>query len=180
MKDYITEAMHLIEDATDGLSEPELTTAIAGRWSPAQVLEHLAKAFGGSAKAMEQQLASGELAPMRRLSLKDRVGIFVVCKVGYFPEGRPAPPQTVPTEHPEGLVTVARIKENLSRTGRALDACEKRWGSRVCVFTHPVLGPLTVPQWRRFHFVHTRHHMGQVRERAARNRQSQSVPASTS
>jgi hypothetical protein len=25
-----------------------------------------------------------------------------------------------------------------------------------------VLGPLTIPQWRRFHLVHTQHHMKQV------------------
>jgi hypothetical protein len=175
MENYVTKAMQLIEDSTNGLSEHELATPSNSRWSPAQVLEHLAKAFGGSAKAFELQLASGTLAPLRPLTFKDRVGIFLICDLGYFPEGRNAPPMTIPSDAPEGLVAVKRIKENLERVGRALDETEKKWGSRVCIFTHPILGPLTVPQWRKFHFVHTRHHMKQVRERAAQNRQTQSA-----
>jgi hypothetical protein len=76
----------------------------------------------------------------------------------------------VPSDNPSGLLTLQRIKENLERAGKALDESEKKWGSRAMIFTHPVLGPLTVSQWRKFHFVHTRHHMKQVRERAAANR----------
>ncbi len=170
MDTYITKAMRLIEESTAGLSESELSGSRDGKWSPAQVLEHLAKAFGGSAKAFELQLQSGELQPLRTLTLKDRIGIFVICNLGYFPEGRKAPPMTVPSENPQALVALQRIKENLERTGKALDETEKKWGSHVRIFTHPVLGPLTVPQWRKFHYVHTRHHMKQVVERAAANR----------
>jgi hypothetical protein len=170
MDNYITKAMRLIDDSTAGLSEQELTESRDGKWSPAQVLEHLAKAFGGSAKAFELQLQSGELQPLRALTVKDRVGIFMICKLGYFPEGRKAPERTVPSDNPPGLVTLQRIKENLERAGRALDESEKKWGSRAQIFTHPVLGPLTVSQWRQFHLTHTRHHMKQVRERAAANR----------
>ena len=170
MDTYITKAMRLIESSTAGLSEQELVGSRDGKWSPAQVLEHLAKAFGGSAKAFELQLQAGQLQPMRALSIKDRVGIFIVCTLGYFPEGRKAPSMTIPSDSPEGFVVLHRIKENLERTGRALDESEKKWGSGVRIFTHPVLGPLTVPQWRKFHYVHTRHHMKQVVERAAENR----------
>jgi hypothetical protein len=170
MDNYITKAMRLIDDATAGLSEQELTGAPYGKWSPAQVLEHLAKAFGGSAKAFELQLQAGELQPLRPLTFKDRVGIFMVCTIGYFPEGRKAPERTVPSDNPPGLLTLQRIKENLERAGKALDESEKKWGSCALIFTHPVLGPLTASQWRKFHFVHTRHHMKQVCERAAANR----------
>jgi hypothetical protein len=170
MDNYITKAMRLIDDSTQGLSEQELTAAPPGKWSPAQVLEHLGKAFGGSAKAFEIQLDQGSLQPLRPLTFKDRVGIIMVCTLGYFPEGRQAPERTVPSENPPGLITLQRTRENLERAGKALDESEKRWGNRALIFTHPVLGPLTVSQWRAFHFVHTRHHMKQVCERAAANR----------
>lgn len=170
MDSYITKAKELIERSTTGLTEMELVGAPEGKWSPAQVLEHLAKAFGGSAKAFELQLESGELQPLRASTMKERVGVFLICGLGHFPEGRKAPERTLPSDRPEGLPTLRRTLENLDRAGRALDALEKRWGTRAKVFTHPVLGPLTVPQWRKFHFVHTRHHMKQVVERAAMNR----------
>ncbi|MGZ4836286.1 MAG: DUF1569 domain-containing protein [Terriglobales bacterium] len=30
---------------------------------------------------------------------------------------------------------------------------------------HPFLGPLTADEWRKFHWVHGRHHTRQIRER---------------
>lgn len=171
MDTYITKALQLLDEMTAGLTEEDLTRAQDGKWSPAQVLEHLGKAFGGSAKAFELQLQAGELQPMRPLTFKDRVGIFLICKVGYFPEGRKAPPMTLPAEAPLGLATLQRTRENLVRAGKALDQMEEKWGTGVKVFTHPVLGPLTVSQWRKFHFVHARHHMKQVRARATANRE---------
>jgi DinB superfamily len=166
MVTYLTKALRLIEESTSDLSEQQLTTSHKGRWSAAQILEHLARAFGSTAKAFEQQLESGELLPIRPLTIKDRVGIFLVVKVGYFPEGRKAPEWTVPSDAPGGAASLQRIKQNLDRMATAIDRAEQKWGSEICVLTHPILGPLTVPQWRKFHFVHTRHHMKQVRQRA--------------
>jgi hypothetical protein len=40
--------------------------------------------------------------------------------------------------------------------------CEARFGRRVQVLDHPILGPLTAPQWRKLHLVHGRHHQKQV------------------
>lgn len=166
MNANITKALRLIEDSTHGLSEEALTRPCDGHWSPAQVLEHLARAFGGSAKYLENQLAAGQIQPMRAMTMKDRVQVFVVTRVGYFPEGRQAPAPTVPGDNPEGLAMVARTLENLQRVGKVLGDSEKKWGSGTRLFPHPVLGPLTAPQLCRFHFVHTRHHMKQVCERA--------------
>jgi hypothetical protein len=51
---------------------------------------------------------------------------------------------------------------------QGLAECEQRFGSEVKMADHVVLGPLTIPQWRRFHLIHTRHHMKQIeRLRAA-------------
>jgi len=166
MDTYITKAMRLIDDATAGLTPAQLENAPEGKWTAAQVLEHLARAFGTSAKAMELALEKPQ-PTVRALTIKDRVGIFLVTGLGYFPEGRKAPAITVPGDNPRGPETVQRIKENLARCGKAIDACEAKWGSSNRILDHPVLGPLTPSQWRKFHFVHTRHHMKQVRERSA-------------
>ena len=179
MDTYITKTLQLIDEATAGLTEEDLTRTQDGKWSPAQVLEHLGKAFGGSAKAFELQLQAGELQPLRPLTMKDRVAIFTVCTIGYFPEGRKAPSMTLPSENPQGLATLQRARENLLRAGKALEQIAEKWGTRIKVFTHPVLGPLTVPQWRKFHFVHTRHHMKQVRECGSANRERARATSAT-
>jgi hypothetical protein len=44
--------------------------------------------------------------------------------------------------------------------------CECRFGSATKILDHPILGPLTAEQWRKFHWVHGRHHARQIRERA--------------
>jgi hypothetical protein len=42
--------------------------------------------------------------------------------------------------------------------------CEARFGKRTRVLDHPVLGPLTARQWRKFHWVHGRHHVKQIQK----------------
>jgi hypothetical protein len=40
--------------------------------------------------------------------------------------------------------------------------CEARFGKRTRVLDHPILGPLTGRQWRKFHWVHGQHHLKQI------------------
>ena len=47
-----------------------------------------------------------------------------------------------------------------------LDAMGAAAGTRTKVLKHPVIGPLSVDQWRKFHWIHTRHHARQILERA--------------
>jgi len=49
----------------------------------------------------------------------------------------------------------------------ALTECAARFGVLVKVLDHPVLGPFSIEQWRKFHFVHGRHHVKQIRRRRA-------------
>jgi hypothetical protein len=46
---------------------------------------------------------------------------------------------------------------------RQLSRCQETCGSKGWLANHPVLGPLTIYQWPKFHRVHTRHHMKQIR-----------------
>jgi hypothetical protein len=43
--------------------------------------------------------------------------------------------------------------------------CEELFGPRQKVLDHPVMGPLTASQWRKFHWIHGRHHIAQIVER---------------
>jgi len=41
--------------------------------------------------------------------------------------------------------------------------CEEKFGSSSKLLDHPILGPLTGAEWRKFHLVHGRHHVKQIR-----------------
>ena len=47
--------------------------------------------------------------------------------------------------------------------------CEARFGGRANVLDHPILGPLSAPQWRKLHVVHGRHHLKQLLRLRERN-----------
>jgi len=55
------------------------------------------------------------------------------------------------------------IRKNLVAMDEVISACEERFGARTKLSAHPVLGPITARQWRRFHQIHTSHHMRQIR-----------------
>jgi hypothetical protein len=61
---------------------------------------------------------------------------------------------------------VEKARNDIGAKIVAMDAiiaqCEARFGRRVQVLDHPILGPLTAPQWRKLHLVHGRHHQKQV------------------
>jgi hypothetical protein len=90
-----------------------------------------------------------------------RVLTFVIVGVGYMPSGREAPA----VARPRGL-PAEKVQNEIGAKMAAMDAiiaqCEARFGRRVHVLDHPILGPLTAPQWRKLHLVHGRHHQKQL------------------
>jgi hypothetical protein len=57
------------------------------------------------------------------------------------------------------------IVPELQRMALGLDDCERRFGTRTKIMDHLFLGPLTADEWRKFHWVHGRHHARQIRQR---------------
>ncbi len=129
------------------------------------MIEHLSTTWLLTADAMEDRLRKERPVQTRRTP-KQRVAQFMVCDLGYFPRGREAPSITKPaaeTASPlDGNDLVTRIGTILAAMDSALDRMEPVAAGKVAL-THPVLGPLTVAQWRKFHRVHARHHAGQIR-----------------
>jgi hypothetical protein len=56
------------------------------------------------------------------------------------------------------------ILENVVRMDAVIQECETRFGRSKPIADHPVLGPLTASEWRKFHLVHAKHHAKQIRK----------------
>jgi uncharacterized protein DUF1569 len=81
---------------------------------------------------------------------------------GYLPSGREAPSFSRPRGLPAEKV-LTDIAGKISEMDEMIARCEKKLGSGK-LLDHPILGPLTGAQWRKFHLVHGRHHMKQIRK----------------
>lgn len=165
MDSFIEKTYRAIDEATQGMTAAELAWHPKGKWSAAQVLEHLSLTYVGTAKVARRLAASENPEPFVR-SMKNRLATFIVITLGYFPSGRKSPEMVVPGNG----VAAPTVLENLRTMDEALAECERRHGPGVTA-AHPVIGPLTLPEWRKFHWVHARHHMKQIaalREAAGR------------
>jgi len=166
MDSYLERLQQELEDAIGDADHNALAQAPAGKWNAAQILEHLFLTYKntnrGMAKCLEQ---SASLAT--RATLKHRVATLLVVKLGYLPGGRQAPERATPQGMP--LEEVLRvITPELQRMGSDLNECERRFGIQAKIIDHPFLGPLTADEWRKFHWVHGRHHARQIRERTGK------------
>jgi hypothetical protein len=161
MSPELERTLQEIDSATNGMTDEQLAWHPATTWSTGDILEHLSLAFAGTIAGMHRRLENGH--PTKRVAtIKERLLSFVLTRLGYFPSGRGAPAGTVPQGVPP-RTALATIRRNLIAMDAAIAQCEQRFGPRIKFASHPVLGPLKAKEWRRFHYVHTRHHMRQVR-----------------
>jgi len=134
----------------------------AGKWTAAQVLEHLYLTYHNTNKGIAKCLEKG--APLgTQITLLHRVGTLLVVNVGYFPQGRKSPERALPKGMAMDEVRRAILPE-LERMDAGLVECEIKFGAEARIMDHPTLGPFRVGQWRKFHWVHGRHHARQIRE----------------
>src|SRR5260370_37737984 len=165
MNPELEKLLQSFDRATLGMSPAQL------QWLPAefreqnkccvaQILEHLSLTYSGTAGLMRKVVASGACMATTP-SIRQRLGALMVVDIGHFPRGREAPVRVVPrSANPDTVVRA--MQDNLIAMDNALSACEQRFGRRVKVADHPVLGALTVRQWRRFHALPGRHHLPQI------------------
>ncbi len=159
MDSRLEELRREVVAATEGMSAEQLNWHPQGKWCTAEVLEHLYLTYTGTIKGFERVLEAGKPLAARP-TLKHRMSAMVVLHLNYLPEGRKAPANTVPRGLP-----VERVRAEVEGKIAAMDAvmrrCEERVG-RGKVLDHPVLGPFSTAQWRKFHLVHGRHHVRQI------------------
>jgi hypothetical protein len=93
--------------------------------------------------------------------MAQRVLTSVVARLGHIPTGLKAPA----IAQPKGL-PAEQVRNEIGGKMVAMDAiitqCEARFGGRVHVLDHPILGPLSATQWRKLHVVHGQHHLKQL------------------
>lgn len=153
-------ALEAIDHATQGMTSEQMTWHPAEKWSAAEILEHLSLAYARTVDRMKSALQEGT-PEVRRRTFREWVGGLIVLKLGRIPPGRKAPegllPRSVP---PDQALDSARSK--LAELDHVIDQCQERFGGGRNVLVHAILGPLSTSEWRRFHCVHTLHHMHQI------------------
>ncbi len=158
-----------LESAVDGMSTEQLSWHPPGKWCAAEVLEHLYLTYTGTTRGFERVMSKGR--PLAsRASMAHRVLTLVVVGLGYVPAGLKAPAVAQPRGLPSEKVR-NEIGEKIAAMNAIIAQCEARFGRRVQLLDHPILGPLTATQWRKLHLVHGEHHLKQLlqlRESATR------------
>jgi len=149
-------------DATQTQIRP--STANPDKWSIQQIVQHLILTYANTEIAINGRLTKG--APTRaQPTLQQRIRQYAVTSLGYFPGGREAPSPVCPPDCSlplSGEELSHKAAVGLARIDQLFAQAESLFGSRRAI-SHVVLGPLSIYQWRRFHLIHGRHHLRQIR-----------------
>ena len=163
MHPHLQHCLAILEDATRGGGAECSTRRHPDQWCVAEVVEHLQRAYLGTAKGLERCLETG--APIATgQTFTQWFYSFALIRLGMFPEGRKAPKHVIPTGEMDLGAVLGAARRDLDRLDAAAARTREKFGT-VKVVDHPILGALTVDQWLKFHLVHTRHHEKQIRAR---------------
>ncbi|HSY02197.1 MAG TPA: DinB family protein [Acidobacteriaceae bacterium] len=134
------------------------------RWSAQDLIQHLVLVCRSTSRLLETRLQRGKPAHGHG-SMVQRLLQVVVLVFGHMPHGAPAPPFARPGQlhwpAMNGDELLEILRQEMDQMDQLLDSCRKRFGIQRAA-THFLLGPMRVDQWRRFHAVHTRHHLEQM------------------
>jgi hypothetical protein len=160
MDSHLKELKQAVESAVEGLSTEQLSWHSAGKWCAVEVLEHLYLTYTGTIKGFAKVMEAGKPLATRP-TMKQRARTLVVVGLKHMPEGRQAPATTRPRGLPAEKVR-NEVGAKLAEMDAIISECETRFGRGRRLLDHPILGPLTAGQWRKFHLMHGRHHVKQI------------------
>jgi len=148
-----------LRDRTDA----EWERGPAGKWTPAQIVEHLALGLSLSGATF---LARRNHAPMSRRprTPAERIAALLILGFRWFPPGRKAPSRTTPMEQITRRVAEEHFLAGIAEWVQVERDLLPTRGHDLFV-KHPRLGDLTIGEWIRFHLIHGRHHARQIRQR---------------
>jgi hypothetical protein len=157
--------------AASALSPEVWATPIApGKWTPAQHVEHVGRAYAAAVDDLVHNAPMRLIGTPRQRRWWRLLGLTAVRLLGRLPHGAPAPREIRPSEErradqPELLSELderVRSFEEVVRTSATTNARG---------FTHPYFGALSLRDGVRLAAVHTRHHeralLGALRAAAA-------------
>jgi Protein of unknown function (DUF1569) len=163
MNPHLERCLAIVIDVTRGAGDELKLRRDPAKWSPVEIIEHLTRAYSGTAKGFERCLEKG--APLATsATLKQRLQQFALINLGYFPEGRQAPKFILPTGEIDLAAVLAAVRRDLARLDETAGKIRQSLGTGK-MLDHPILGALTVDQWLKFHVVHTEHHARQITQR---------------
>lgn len=147
-----------------------------GRWSAQQVMEHLILTYQLTTDSVSKQLKTGRVPKNRRNMLEFVLRVQTIG-LGYMPEGIPAIRAFRPGDFtPEdGPAIAARFLEAAEEMDRQLVAARRKFGIQACG-EHPFFGVMRVDEWRRYHSIHAKHHVNQLRNAIRYAKTQKSVP----
>ncbi len=149
----------LLQSAVEGMSSEQLSWHPPGKWCAAELLEHLYLTYTGTITGYERVIKKGKPSASKP-SVRHRMLTTVVLGLRYIPRLK-APGMT----EPKGL-PLEQVRREIGTKILEMDAiigqCESRFGRRVKLLDHPILGPLSASQWRKLHWVHGLHHLKQL------------------
>lgn len=161
MHEKFAKILKAVDETTAGMTEEEWMFRPEGKWSAADVLEHLALTYGGTARAFLKRVTEGPQGGSP--SFKERVGCLLVLEMGVFPFKRKSPEPVAPRRNLRGKEALELLQRNLQEMDAAFAAYQAKHGTKGRIAKHPILGPLTYEQWSKFHLNHARHHMKQIK-----------------
>jgi len=138
MDSYLQKLQDVIVSASAGMNGEELVRHPEGKWSPAQVLEHLYLTYTGTIKGCERCVQQGRTLA-RTPTLWDRVRATVVTGLGVLPGRRKAPERATPRGMPVEQV-LSGIGPTLAAMDEAISRCEATFGKRTRLMDHPSPG----------------------------------------
>ena len=149
----------LITGVVRDTAPEELACRSEGKWSVAEILEHLYLSYTATVKGFEMCLKRGRPL-VTSANLTQRAGVFLITRVGYFPSGRKSPEMAQPCGV-ESRTVLSGIGDEIEKMDKIIAECETRFGSGP-VLDHPILGPMSPAQWRKVHLLHALHHLKQI------------------
>ncbi len=115
-----------LSDAIAGMDIDDLCRHPEGKWSTAEILDHLNLTYLGTIRNLERRIAEGKACPEGDRS-KRRWARLAVTRFGYLPNGRKSPKRVLPRGVPPQQVT-SEIMENIVRLDGVIAQCETRFG----------------------------------------------------
>lgn len=153
---------HVVLDPLAGRPEADWQRAPPGKWTPAQIVEHLAISLERSARGFEKATGGRHRRPATPL---ERVACWLVLGLGWTPPGVRAARGTSPAARVEAADAERHFRDGLAHWA-TLESRAIGGDPRTFVH-HPRLGDLDLEEWLRFHAWHCRHHAKQIRRRLA-------------
>lgn len=128
------------------LAEQGHSDCIPGRWTLAQLCDHLAKTMNGS-------LPSGDLGPPAFPRWVQKLVRVAVFWTGRMPAGVRAPPPFQPEDDLTTQEAIERVAEAVHRFETLPES------ERGDMTDSPAFGPMSYDDWARLHLIHARHHL---------------------